>query len=37
MVRFFAMAGNSYLARRSLIVFLTMLRLIEVGSLSTFA
>ena len=33
MVIFFAVAGNSYLVIRSLIVFLTMFRLMEVRSL----
>ena len=37
MVRFLVVAGNSCLALRSLIVFLTMLWLIEVRSLSTLA
>ena len=33
MMIFFAVAGNSYLVKRSLIVFLTMFRLMEVRSL----
>ena len=37
MMRVFAMAGNSCLAIRSLIVLLTMVCLMEVRSLSTFA
>ena len=37
MMRVFAMAGNSCLAIRSLIVFLTMFCSMEVRSLSTFA
>ena len=37
MVRFLAVAGNSCLALRSLIVFLTMFWLIKVRSLSTLA
>ena len=36
MVRFFAVAGNSCLAIRSLAVFLTMFWLMKVRSLSTF-
>ena len=37
MASFNAVAGNSYLTRRSLIVFLTMFWLMKVRSLSTFA
>ena len=37
MMRFLAVAGNSCLAIRSLIVFLTMFWLIKVRSLSTLA
>ena len=37
MMRFLAVAGNSCLARRSLIVFLTMFWLIRMRSLSTLA